>query len=350
MEQGVNYVFGTFRLETATQQLHDEGWSVCLPVKVYLLLLYFLRNPGRLISRQEIFNTLWQGRVVEDVTLRFTVNHLRKALRDNSKMPQYILTVCKSGYRFLPEVKFEPIIKNVGTIPPVNIFNSSPNCLAHEPAFQQDSCLLTLLKVLESVHEGNRRLVMLNGEKGTGKSEIIDRLLASVTPMGVNSLRARCVPLNVAMDPFLPLIEALDRRCSNLCSQTLASCLGSTSPHWHCQLPRCAENKAIQYVKPDNLPSTTSRMLREGVELFENLASQSVFVLILDNAQWCDDFTLDLINFLMFRCSPAKLLIILSYRPNDADGIAVARLAKMEEELFYRGKCVAVSPPHDGLC
>ena len=78
-------------------------------------------------------------------------------------------------------------------------------------------------------------------------------------------------------------------------------------------------------------------MLREGVELFEKVAKDSVFLLILDNAQWADDFTLDLINFLMFRCSPAKLLILISYRP-DCGETAVYRLARMEEELSYRGK------------
>ncbi|MEQ1485556.1 winged helix-turn-helix domain-containing protein [Methyloglobulus sp.] len=97
-----------------------------LQPKVYHLLLYFLENPGRLISREELFKEVWQGRIVEDTALRLAVNILRKALRDNSKSPLYILTACKCGYRFLPEVSVEVAMqKNTATFQTIG-FNSQP--------------------------------------------------------------------------------------------------------------------------------------------------------------------------------------------------------------------------------
>ena len=86
----------------------------------------------------------------------------------------------------------------------------------------------------------------------------------------------------------------------------------------------------------------TGRMLREGAVLFETLSNKATFMLILDNAQWCDEFTLDLINFLMFRCSQAKLLIIVSYRPN-VNGPATRRIEEMQVELLNRGLCQELS-------
>jgi len=104
MEQNVTYVFGSFRLQTDTQLLWYGAVATRLQPKVYHLLLYFLQHSGRLISREELFHAVWQGRIVEDTALRLSVNALRKALHDEHKTPRYILTACKCGYRFLPEV------------------------------------------------------------------------------------------------------------------------------------------------------------------------------------------------------------------------------------------------------
>jgi hypothetical protein len=83
-------------------------------------------------------------------------------------------------------------------------------------------------------------------------------------------------------------------------------------------------------------------MLREGADFFERLGKNSTFILILDNAQRCDEFTWDLLNFLMFRCSAAKLLIIVSYRPGK-DGPGVRRIEDMRAELLCRGLCQELS-------
>lgn len=86
----------------------------------------------------------------------------------------------------------------------------------------------------------------------------------------------------------------------------------------------------------------TGRMLREGADFFERLSTNTTFVLIVDNAQWCEEFTLDFLNFMMFRCSPAKLLIIVSHRSCD-DGPGVQRIEEMRTELLARGLCRELS-------
>jgi len=104
MEQNNTYAFGPFCLDTGTQLLCNEKSCVNLTPKVYRLLLYFLLHSGRLISHEELFDTVWDGRIVDDSALRLTVNSLRNVLHDESKSPHYILTVCKRGYRFLADV------------------------------------------------------------------------------------------------------------------------------------------------------------------------------------------------------------------------------------------------------
>lgn len=65
----------------------------------------------------------------------------------------------------------------------------------------------------------------------------------------------------------------------------------------------------------------------------ETIGNNSIFMLILDNSHWSDEFTLDLLNFLVFRSSAAKLLIIISYRPCEDEPIA-RRIEPMGAELF----------------
>ena len=88
MEKNVIYSFGPFRLDTGTQLLCNEESCVNLTPKVYRLLLYFLLHSGRLLSHEELFNAVWDGRIVDDSALRLAVNSLRKILRDECKSPQ----------------------------------------------------------------------------------------------------------------------------------------------------------------------------------------------------------------------------------------------------------------------
>lgn len=104
MEQNIIYLFGPFRLNTSTQLLCNEKSCFNLQPKVYRLLLYFLWHPGRVLSHEELFASVWDGRLVDDSALRLAVNSLRKVLRDESESPDYIATICKQGYRFLAEV------------------------------------------------------------------------------------------------------------------------------------------------------------------------------------------------------------------------------------------------------
>jgi DNA-binding winged helix-turn-helix (wHTH) protein len=72
MEQGTTYLFGPFRLNTYTQLLCTEESCVNLSPKVYRLLLYFLLNSGRLISHEELFDTVMK--VNPPLILRLLIN------------------------------------------------------------------------------------------------------------------------------------------------------------------------------------------------------------------------------------------------------------------------------------
>ncbi len=341
MEQNITYAFGPFRLDTATQLLCNEELCVNLTPKVYRLLLYFLLHSGRLISHEELFNTVWDGRIVDDSALRLTVNSLRNVLHDESKSPHYISTVCKQGYRFLAVVTVKECYR---------IAEASETSLLHYRLQAQTSLagleyireLAELQEVFQKASNGERRLVFLHGEQGVGKTALLDTFLAKVQHPELAVLRARCVQMGSVVEPFLPLLEALERRCREPNGRLLIERLNHLAPTWLYQMLNVLDTDDIAMLYPKVSHSNTGRMLREGADFFETLSHNTTFILILDNVQWCDEFTLDFLNFMMFRCSPAKLLIIVSYRPC-ADGPNSRRIEEMRVELFNRGLCQELS-------
>jgi DNA-binding winged helix-turn-helix (wHTH) protein len=69
--------------------------------KAFRVLLFLLHNPQRLISKQELLNTVWGDAIVTDGSLTRCVWLLRRLLEDDINEPRYIATVATVGYRFV---------------------------------------------------------------------------------------------------------------------------------------------------------------------------------------------------------------------------------------------------------
>jgi DNA-binding winged helix-turn-helix (wHTH) protein len=342
MEQNVSYGFGAFLLETNTQLLRYENGHIRLQPKTYRLLLYFLQHPGRLISRDELFDNVWHGRFVEDTALRLAVNALRKVLHDESRTPRYILTICRRGYRFLPEVTIKQILQEAVQPDPQDSSPYQSKLQLPDAEWHFDFALEQLLGAFAQAADGNRYLVFLSGARGAGKTALLERFLGEVRHSNPTTLRSRCVQLAGSTEPFLPLLEALERRYLQPGGQSLIDSLQQIAPTWLYQMANRLEPAQLASLHLRVPQFNSGQMLREGADFFEKLGTESIFILILDNSHWTDDFTLDLINFLALRCSPTKLLMILSFRP-DENCPGFRRIKLIREELVYRGVCQVLS-------
>ena len=98
------YEFGGFTLEIGERRLSHNGEPVALAPKALDLLVALVRRAGRLISKQELLDSVWPESFVEEGILTVHVSALRKALGDTSRPPRYIETVARSGYRFIASV------------------------------------------------------------------------------------------------------------------------------------------------------------------------------------------------------------------------------------------------------
>jgi TolB-like protein/DNA-binding winged helix-turn-helix (wHTH) protein/Flp pilus assembly protein TadD len=99
------YEFGPYRLDPAGRRLLLDGEPVALTARVFDILLYFVQNGGRLITKEEVLSAVWPDSFVEEGNLTRNVSTLRKALGDNSDDPRYIVTLPGRGYTFVPVVR-----------------------------------------------------------------------------------------------------------------------------------------------------------------------------------------------------------------------------------------------------
>jgi DNA-binding winged helix-turn-helix (wHTH) protein/TolB-like protein len=99
------YEFGPFRLEPDEQLLVSNSQPVPIAPKYFELLVFLVQNCGRLVTKDQIMQTVWSGSFVEEANLTVAVSAIRKALGDKEANIRYIETVPKKGYRFTAEVR-----------------------------------------------------------------------------------------------------------------------------------------------------------------------------------------------------------------------------------------------------
>jgi eukaryotic-like serine/threonine-protein kinase len=99
-----SYGFGPFRLLPGERILRRGEQALPLPPKAFDTLLLLVRHPGHLMSKGELMKALWPDSFVEEVNLANNISLLRKVLRDKAGACNFIQTVPKLGYRFLPAV------------------------------------------------------------------------------------------------------------------------------------------------------------------------------------------------------------------------------------------------------
>jgi DNA-binding winged helix-turn-helix (wHTH) protein/TolB-like protein/thioredoxin-like negative regulator of GroEL len=106
------YEFGPFRLDPQRHRLSRAGDPISLPPKAVEALTVLVRNPGRMMERDEIIRAVWADAFVEDANLTVAISQLRKALSRNDGTGEYIQTVPRVGYRFVADVReiYEPLV------------------------------------------------------------------------------------------------------------------------------------------------------------------------------------------------------------------------------------------------
>ena len=101
--------FGPFRLDLVNQCLwrgdvSAQGERILLTPTEFAVLDYLVEHAGRLVTQNELLDSVWAGIAIEPQVVKSKVFHLRRVLGDDPKEPRFIETVQRRGYRFIGKV------------------------------------------------------------------------------------------------------------------------------------------------------------------------------------------------------------------------------------------------------
>ena len=101
------YLFEDFALDSDRREFRRGNELLSVEPQVFDLLQFLIRNRDRVVSKDDLVTSVWQGRIVSDATLRSRLNAARSALHDNGEEQRLIRTILRKGIRFVGTVREE---------------------------------------------------------------------------------------------------------------------------------------------------------------------------------------------------------------------------------------------------
>lgn len=101
-------VFGDCVLDPDRRELCRGAARVAAGPKVFDLLLYLVQNRERVVSKDEVLDVVWSGRIVSESTLASHINAVRKAIGDSGEEQRLLRTVARKGFRFVGDIREIP--------------------------------------------------------------------------------------------------------------------------------------------------------------------------------------------------------------------------------------------------
>ena len=349
IQPGQELSFPPFRLDPLNERLWRGSQAVSLRPKTFAVLCYLAARPGQLVTKEALLDAVWPDTCVSQAVPIVCVRELRAALGDDAGTPRFIETVPRRGYRFIAKIRDQrpggrerPSLEKLPTLPPLSepfeAHSLTANFVGREAELDR------LQTSLKGAIRGERQVLFVSGEAGIGKTTLVDRFLGQVKTMdGVLVGRGWCVEHYGAGEAYLPVLDALGRLCRGATGRHLLSLLGQYAPTWLVQMPALLDASEQEALQRRTQGVSKERMLREMAEALEALTVETPLVLVLEDLQWSDYSTFDLISFLARRRESARLFFIGTYR----SGVVLDShpLIGMKQELQAHGQCDELSVP-----
>ncbi|WP_150644580.1 winged helix-turn-helix domain-containing protein [Pseudomonas fluorescens] len=101
----MQFVFEDYVLDQERRELTLCGQVVAVGPQVFDLLLQLVSNRDRVVSKDDLLQAVWSGRIVLESTITSHINAVRKAIGDTGEEQRLVRTVPRKGYRFVGEIK-----------------------------------------------------------------------------------------------------------------------------------------------------------------------------------------------------------------------------------------------------
>jgi DNA-binding winged helix-turn-helix (wHTH) protein len=327
--------FLPFRLDLVNWCLlrrEDDGREsrINLAPKTFSILKYLAENANRLITHQELLDAIWPDTFVQQEVLSGYIRDLRAALGDSPRNPRFIETVTRRGYRFIAPIQQQTMERE------------NPAAPTSQKLVGREAVLSAIEERFQSVVQGSRQLVLITGEPGIGKTalclQLLERFAASSVPPHV--AWGQCIEGYGGKDPYFPMFQAVGGLCRDAGGAVIQTMI-EKAPTCMIQLPELLTPQERDAVHRDVIGATPGRMLREIVDALEAIAADRPLVLFLEDLQWVDNATIDVISAIARGRRPTQLFVLATYRPLDVL-VANNPIRLVKEDLVARSLCLEI--------
>jgi len=101
----VQFQFSDHVLDVKLRELTRGGESVAVEPQVFDLLVHLIENRDHVVTKDDLIETVWDGRIVSESTLTSRINAARRAVGDSGKDQAVIRTIARKGFRFVGDVQ-----------------------------------------------------------------------------------------------------------------------------------------------------------------------------------------------------------------------------------------------------
>jgi DNA-binding winged helix-turn-helix (wHTH) protein len=173
----VIYGFGDFEFDDERQRLCRAGSVLRLPRRVSRLLNFFVHHAGRVITRDQLIEHVWKGKVTSYNNVTATITHLRKILRGADGEPEYLETLYGAGYRFIGAMRIARVVAPAPS--EASVLTSGVRPL--DPPVAHERVIARLERALECAARGHGRICALMGTPNVGATCVVDEFVQRVT-------------------------------------------------------------------------------------------------------------------------------------------------------------------------
>ncbi|MEW6269346.1 MAG: AAA family ATPase, partial [Thermodesulfobacteriota bacterium] len=279
--------------------------------KAAAVLRHLLERAGEVCTHEELLAALWPGVSVTPGVLKVHVWEIRQALRESRRAPRFLQTVPQRGYRWIAPVT---VLTPEGDVERPRGGERHAGALVGRRAE-----LVSLQRRLDEALGGARQVVFVTGEPGIGKTALVEAFVLSIGKgREVRIASGQCIEHYGPGEAYLPVLAALGQLGRGAARRQLVGVLRRHAPTWLAQLPALLGRAELDEIASVAPTATRERMLRELAEALEALSARRGVVLVLEDLQWSDASTLDLLSLLARRKGRARLLVLATYRPLEA--------------------------------
>src|SRR5580704_7788285 len=100
----MHFFFADHTLDVDRRELRRGPEPIAVEPQVFDLLVYLVENRDRVVSKDDLIENIWSGRLVSDSTLTSRINAARKAIGDSGAGQKLIRTAQRKGLRFVATV------------------------------------------------------------------------------------------------------------------------------------------------------------------------------------------------------------------------------------------------------